>query len=220
MGSSCCADCPAGTRTLKVRAVGWGSRRRCPSSSRGRPRVMSPFHSSPRPRSCRRSSSPRPSTPVFTGSGSTTEAQGRRPFPTMDDIQNRVATEFVDLMSQMPGVLRRAGPGGEDFLSATRGPGRLRELRIDGMPVPGNDARGYQHCRASHADRRRRGVPAIEQPAQWAYTTPPTPAPFSIDQNNKLNASGRQGSIDSLGQAGGTGCVKIYHPGTSNRLGV
>jgi len=58
-----------------------------------------------------------------------------------------------------------------------------------------------------------------EQPAQWAYTTPPTPAPFSINQNNKLNASGRPGSIDSLGQAGGTGCVKVII-WTKNRLGV
>jgi CarboxypepD_reg-like domain/Carboxypeptidase regulatory-like domain len=210
---------PSGTRTLKVRAVGW------------EPQTM--------PVELTRQTARHVTVSLITKTAvlqavivtATLNAglhrigfderkrRGVGHFLSPDDIQKRVAMEFVDLMSQMPGVVRRAGPGGEDFLSATRGTGGCLSYVIDGMP--------YQEATPGDINIV---VPVMqigaievyqpsEQPAQWAYTTPPTPAPFGVNQNNKLNASGRPGSIDSLGQAGGTGCVKVII-WTKNRLGV
>ena len=210
---------PSGTRTLKVRAVGW------------EPQTM--------PVELTRQTVRHVTVPLITKTAvlqavivtATLNAglhrvgfderkrRGVGHFLSPDDIERRVAMEFVDLMSQMPGVLRRAGPGGEDFLSATRGPGGCVSYVIDGMPyqetTPGDINIVVPVTQIGAVEVYQ----PSEQPAQWAYTTPPTPAPFSIDQNNKLNASGRQGSIDSLGQAGGTGCVKVII-WTKNRLGL
>ena len=54
-------------------------------------------------------------------------------FLTPDDIAKKSASELVDLVAGMPGVVRRAGPNGEDYLAGTRGSGCVHYI-VDGTP--------------------------------------------------------------------------------------
>jgi hypothetical protein len=139
-------------------------------------------------------------------------------FITADDIAKRTAMEFVDLMTQMPGVVRRMGPFGEDFLSATRGTGGCVSYVIDGMPYEESSPGDINIVVPLGQIGAVEVYQPSEQPAEYAYTTPPPPAPFQA-RTNSVASIGHQGQMDSLGQSGGTGCVKIII-WTKSRLGI
>lgn len=123
-----------------------------------------------------------------------------------DDIARQTAFEFVDLMMTMPGVRRRFDQSGNSYLAPTRGTIGCVSYIIDGMPfleaTPGqiNDVVPVTEIGAVEVYQ------ASEQPPGAEYTSPPTPPARSLQRQGALSA----GSIDSLGKAGGSSCVKIF----------
>jgi hypothetical protein len=123
-----------------------------------------------------------------------------------EEIARAAAFEFVDLMTTMPGVRRKFDEQGNEFLSTTRGTLGCVSYVIDGMPfleaTPGqiNDVVPISEIGAVEVYQ------ASEEPPGAAYTSPPTPSQRSLQRQGALSA----GSIDSMGRAGGSSCVKIY----------
>ncbi len=132
-----------------------------------------------------------------------------------EDIARATASEFVDLMITMPGVRRRFDESGNSYLAPTRGTIGCVSYVIDGLPfleaTPGqiNDVIPVTEIAAVEIYQ------ATEAPPGLQYTQPPTPAPRSLTRQGALTS----GSIDSLGKAGGSSCVKIYI-WTKTKLGL
>jgi hypothetical protein len=123
-----------------------------------------------------------------------------------DEIARQAATQFVDLLTTMPGVRRRFDESGNAYLTPTRGTIGCVSYIIDGMPfleaTPGqiNDVVPVTEIGAVEVYQ------ASEQPPGAEYTSPPTPPARSLQRQGALSA----GSIDSLGKGGGSSCVKIF----------
>jgi hypothetical protein len=110
------------------------------------------------------------------------------------------------------------GPFGEDFLSASRGEGGCVSYVIDGMPYEESTPGDINVVVPLGQIGAIEVYQPSEQPAQYAYSSPAPPPPLAT-RKNTLASAGHQGQMDSLGQNGGTGCVKILI-WTKNRLGV
>ena len=123
-----------------------------------------------------------------------------------EEIARAAAFEFVDLMTTMPGVRRRFDQSGNAYLSPTRGTFGCISYILDGMPfleaTPGqiNDVVPVTEIGAVEVYQ------ASEQPPGAEYTSPPTPQARSLQRQGALSS----GSIDSMGRAGGSSCVKVY----------
>jgi hypothetical protein len=140
-----------------------------------------------------------------------------------DDIERRGSFEFVDLLSGTPGVVRRPGPFGEDYLAGTRGVSGCVAYIVDGVP----------YTEMTHGDIntfvRAEEVGAVEvyQAAEGQVQ------PMVISEVTIMNVGGsgrRMGTMDgnaargsgigrSGGQGGGSGCVRIV-VWTKARLGL
>ncbi len=136
-----------------------------------------------------------------------------------DDIEKRNAYDFAGLMAGVPGVVRRPGPYGEDYLTSMRGTGSCVRYIVDGA--------GYQEMSPGDINTfvRPAEIGAVEvyqandAPAQYAYSPP---AMF-----NSTPAFGRVGAgisrAGGMGMPGGrssaTGCMKILI-WTKTRLGL
>jgi hypothetical protein len=136
-------------------------------------------------------------------------------FMGPEEIARATAFEFVDLMITMPGVRRRFDESGNAYLTPTRGTIGCVSYVIDGLPfleaTPGqiNDVVPVSEIGAVEVYQ------ATESPPGSQYTSPAAPAPRELLRQGALAA----GSIDSLGKAGGSSCVKIYI-WTKTRLGL
>jgi hypothetical protein len=140
-------------------------------------------------------------------------------FLDPDDIAKRNAFEFVDLMAGMPGVIRRPGPYGEDYLAATRGMGSCVRYVVDGSP--------YQEMSRGDINTfvRPDDIGAVEvyqpneSPAQYAYSPPMMTAgsPTFGRMGTGARPAGTMGA--SGGSSGGTSCMKIVI-WTKSRLGL
>ena len=121
-----------------------------------------------------------------------------------DDIANRNAFEFVDLMAGMPGVNRRPGPNGEDYLVGTRGMGACVGYVVDGVAYS-EMTRGDINSYVRPDDIGAVEVyQANESPAQYAYSPP------SMGMQGMTRTAPRAGQLGpSGGSVGGTSCVKI-----------
>jgi hypothetical protein len=123
-----------------------------------------------------------------------------------EEVARQAATQFVDLLTTMPGVRRRFDESGNAYLTPTRGTVGCVSYIIDGMPfleaTPGqiNDVVPVTEIGAVEVYQ------ASEQPPGAEYTSPPTPPARSLQRQGALSA----GSIDSLGKGGGSSCVKIF----------
>jgi hypothetical protein len=145
----------------------------------------------------------------------TRRRMGTGHFLTAEDIAKRDALEFLDLMTEMPGVARRYSPTGEDYLAGTRGAGGCVSYVLDGM--------AYQEMTPGDINYvvHPNDIGAIEvyqpgeAPAQYVYT-PPTMAPLAVGRAAAL-AKGTVMSGDAGN--GGTICVKIII-WTKARLGL
>jgi CarboxypepD_reg-like domain len=132
-----------------------------------------------------------------------------------EEIARATAFEFVDLMMTMPGVRRKFDESGNSYLAPTRGTIGCVSYVIDGLPfleaTPGqiNDVVPVSEIGAVEIYQ------ATEAPPGTQYTSPPTPPPRSLTRQGSLAT----GSIDSLGKAGGSSCVKIYI-WTKTKLGL
>jgi len=136
-----------------------------------------------------------------------------------DDIERRNAYDFVDLMAGMPGVVRRPGPYGEDYLTSARGAGSCVRYIVDGV--------GYQEMSPGDINTfvRPGEIGAVEvyqsndAPAQYAYSPPA--------MVNSTPTFGRVGAgiprAGGMGMPGGRssamGCMKILI-WTKTRLGL
>jgi hypothetical protein len=136
-----------------------------------------------------------------------------------DDIAKRNAFEFVDLMAGMPGVVRRPGPNGEDYLAGTRGMSSCVRYVVDGSP--------YQEMTPGDINTfvRADDIGAVEvyqpteSPAQYAYS-PPTMTAGSPTFGRMGTGTRRAGTMmPSGGSGGGTGCMKVII-WTKGRLGL
>jgi len=119
----------------------------------------------------------------------------------------------------MPGVVRRPGPNGEDYLAATRGMGSCVRYVVDGSP--------YQEMTPGDINTfvRADDIGAVEvyqpteSPAQYAYS-PPTMTPGSQTFGRMGTGARRAGTLGaSDGSGGGTGCMKVVI-WTKARLGL
>jgi hypothetical protein len=137
-----------------------------------------------------------------------------------DDIAKRDAFEFVDLMAGMPGVIRRPGPNGEDYLAATRGMGSCVRYVVDGSP--------YQEMTRGDINTfvRADDIGAVEvyqpgeSPAQYAYSPPTMSAGSPAFSRMGRAGTPRPGTMGSNGgSGGGTGCMKVII-WTKGRLGL
>jgi hypothetical protein len=136
-----------------------------------------------------------------------------------DDIAKRNAFEFVDLMAGMPGVVRRPGPSGEDYLAATRGMASCVRYVVDGSP--------YQEMSPGDINTfvRADDIGAVEvyqpneSPAQYAYSAPTMTAgsPTFGRMGTGARRAGTMGA--NGGSGGGTSCMKIVI-WTKSRLGL
>jgi hypothetical protein len=140
-------------------------------------------------------------------------------FLDPDDIAKRNAFEFVDLMAGMPGVIRRPGPYGEDYLAGTRGMGSCVRYVVDGSP--------YQEMTPGDINTfvRADDIGAVEvyqpneSPAQYAYS-PPVMTAGSPTFGRMGTGARRAGTMmPSGGSGGGTGCMKVII-WTKGRLGL
>ena len=143
-------------------------------------------------------------------------------FLDPDDIEKRNPFEFVDLMAGMPGVVRRPGPYGEDYLAGTRGMGSCVRYVVDGAP--------YQEMTRGDINTfvRADDIGAVEvyepneSPAQYAYS-PPMMSVKLPDVRPYLGTGTRRkaGTMMPMqaGSGGGTGCMKIII-WTKGRLGL
>jgi hypothetical protein len=123
-----------------------------------------------------------------------------------DDIANRDAFEFVDLMAGMPGVNRRPGPNGEDYLVGTRGMGACVGYVVDGVSYQ-EMTRGDINSYVRPDDIGAVEVyQANESPAQYAYSPPS----LGMQGMTRAGTAPRAGQMaPSGGSVGGTSCVKI-----------
>ena len=140
-----------------------------------------------------------------------------------DDIEKRNAFEFVDVMAGMPGLVRRPGPYGEDYLAATRGMGSCVRYVVDGAP--------YQEVTRGDINTfvRADDIGAVEvyqpseAPAQYAYSPPMMSAGSPTFGRMGRPGTARAGTMGSSagggGMGGGTGCMKIII-WTKGRLGL
>lgn len=137
-----------------------------------------------------------------------------------DDIANRNAFEFADLMMGMPGVLRRPGPNGEDYLTGSRGGGGCVGYYVDGIQyheMTRGDINTY--VRPDDIGAVEMYQPS-EAPAQYAYSAPSMSAPSMSGGGGRGNAMMRSaGTMGATSGSGGTGCVKILI-WTKGRLGL
>jgi hypothetical protein len=136
-----------------------------------------------------------------------------------DDIAKRNAFEFVDLMAGMPGVTRRPGPYGEDYLTGTRGMGSCVRYVVDGS--------AYQEMSPGDINTfvRADDIGAVEvyqageSPAQYAYS-PPMMTAGSPTFGRMGTGARRAGTMGATGgSVGGTGCMKVII-WTKSRLGI
>ena len=135
-------------------------------------------------------------------------------FIDPDDIERRGSFEFVDIMSGTPGIVRRPGPFGEDYLAGTRGVSGCVGYIVDGVPYA-EMTRGdiNTFVRAEEV-----GAVEVYQAAEGAAQ------PMVTSQVVIMNTAGsgrRAGSMDGnaartsgIGRSGGsgggaTGCVRI-----------
>jgi Carboxypeptidase regulatory-like domain/TonB-dependent Receptor Plug Domain len=123
-----------------------------------------------------------------------------------DDIANRNAFEFVDLMAGMPGVNRRPGPNGEDYLVGTRGMGACVGYVVDGVSYQ-EMTRGDINSYVRPDDIGAVEVyQANESPAQYAYSPPS----LGMQGMTRAGTAPHAGQLaPSGGSVGGTSCVKI-----------
>jgi hypothetical protein len=136
-------------------------------------------------------------------------------FVDPDDIEKRSPFEFVDIMDNMPGVMRRPGPFGEDYLTGTRGAGGCVRYVVDDVPYV-ETTRGDINTFLPPAQ-----VGAIEvyqpseTPAQYSFS-PPVVVVTTTQVTKGSRSAGTMGTTGGLGSglapassSGGTGCVKI-----------
>jgi len=137
-----------------------------------------------------------------------------------DDIAKRNPFEFVDIMAGMPGLVRRPGPYGEDYLAATRGMGSCVRYVVDGVP--------YQEVTPGDINTlvQADDIGAVEvyqpseSPAQYAYSPPVMSAGSPTFGRMGRAGTPRPGTMGTNGGAGGgTGCMKVII-WTKGRLGV
>ena len=199
-------DLPAGTRTVQIRAVGWQQ-------------VSMPVELTKRePRQVVVSLETKTAvlqTVVVTGKINAglqrvgfdaRRRMGNGHFLTPEEIARRNALQLVDLMRGMPGVVRRVGENGGDYLEDTRGAGGCVTYVVDGMTyqesTPGDINTIIQPSDIGAIELYQ---PA-EAPAANAFT-PPALTPRDLERNTTFAAPGTL--VTGNGIAGGTTCVKI-----------
>ncbi len=147
-------------------------------------------------------------------------------FLSPDEVAKRDAFELVDLLDGMPGVMRRPGPFGDDYLAGTRGGSGCVGYVVDGVP----------YVEMTHGDIntfvRPEEVGAVEvyqpgeSPVQFAYSPPVLVIVQTQGSQKGGRAAGTMGTFGATPSmaaparsSGGTGCVKILI-WTKARLGV
>jgi hypothetical protein len=134
-----------------------------------------------------------------------------------DDIAKRSPIDFVDVMAGMPGLRRRPGPYGEDYLAGTRGMNSCVAYVVDGLPyqeVTPGDINNF--VRADDIGAVEVYQPS-ESPAQYAYSPPVMSAGSPTFGRARTPRPGTMGT--NGGGGGGTGCTKVII-WTKGRLGV
>jgi CarboxypepD_reg-like domain/Carboxypeptidase regulatory-like domain len=128
-------------------------------------------------------------------------------FLTPDDVAKRTALQFIDLMAEMPGVIRQVNQNGDDYLVGTRGAHGCVSYVIDGV--------AYQEATPGEINTRMplseigaiEVYQASETPPQYAYSPPAIPPP--VPARNRTADIKQAGTIANQSSVGGTTCVKI-----------